>query len=143
MSATRSRTKPAKVTLAAAEAVIAAAKEKAEELGQPMNIAVVDAGARLVAFARMDGSIMASIDISQRKAYTAMMMKLPTHALAEITQPGQPLYGLEHSSGGLVTFGGGVPLIGRGGEPVGAIGVSAGSVEQDQEVAEAGAAAFG
>ncbi|HST42868.1 heme-binding protein [Conexibacter stalactiti] len=142
MSATRSRTKPAKVTLAAAEAVIAAAKEKAEEIGQPMNIAVVDAGARLVAFARMDGSIMASIDISQRKAYTAMMMKLPTHALAEITQPGQPLYGLEHSSGGLVTFGGGVPLIGRGGEPVGAIGVSAGSVEQDQEVAEAGAAAF-
>lgn len=142
MSATRSRTKPARVTLAAAEAVIAAAKEKAEEIGQPMNIAVVDAGARLVAFARMDGSIMASIDISQRKAYTAMMMKLPTHALAEITQPGQPLYGLEHSSGGLVTFGGGVPLIGRGGEVVGAVGVSAGSVEQDQAVAEAGAAAF-
>lgn len=142
MSATRSRTKPARVTLAAAEAVIAAAKEKAEEIGQPMNIAVVDAGARLVAFARMDGSIMASIDISQRKAYTAMMMKLPTHALAEITQPGQPLYGLEHSSGGLVTFGGGVPLVGRGGEVVGAVGVSAGSVEQDQEVAEAGAAAF-
>ncbi|MBB4661957.1 GlcG/HbpS family heme-binding protein [Conexibacter arvalis] len=143
MSATRSRTKPTTVSLAAAEAVIAAAKEKAEEIGQPMNIAVVDAGARLVAFARMDGAIMASIDISQRKAFTAMMLKLPTHALAEVTQPGQPLYGLEHTNGGLVTFAGGVPLIGRGGEPVGAIGVSAGSVEQDQEVAEAGAAAFG
>lgn len=142
MSATRSRTKPAKVTLALAEAVIAAAKEKAEEIGQPMNIAVVDAGARLVAFARMDGAILASIDISERKAVTAMMLKLPTHALAEVTQPGQPLYGLEHTNGGLVTFGGGIPLIGRGGEPVGAIGVSAGSVEQDQEVAEAGAAAF-
>ncbi len=108
-----------------------------------MNIAVVDAGARLVAL-RPHGRRRSwrSIDISQRKAYTAMMMKLPTHALAEITQPGQPLYGLEHSSGGLVTFGGGVPLIGRGGEVVGAVGVSAGSVEQDQEVAEAGAAAF-
>lgn len=143
MSATRTRRRAAtKVTLEAAEAAIAAAKEKAEEIGQPMNIAVVDAGARLVAFARMDGSIMASIDISQRKAYTAMMMKLPTHALADVSQPGQPLYGLEHSSGGLVTFGGGIPLPGPGGEPIGAIGVSAGTVEQDQEVAEAGVAGF-
>ena len=130
-----------KVTLAAAEAVIAAAKARAEELGQPMNIAVVDAGARLVAFARMDESILASIDISQKKAVTSMMMKLPTIDLAEVSQPGAPLFGLEHVSGGLITFAGGVPLLSRG-KPVGAIGVSAGTVEQDHDVATAGADAF-
>ena len=130
-----------KVTLAAAEAVIAAAKARADEIGQPMNIAVVDAGARLVAFARMDESILASIDISQKKAVTSMMMKLPTRDLAEISQPGAPLFGLEHVAGGLITFAGGIPLVHRG-RPVGAIGVSAGSVEQDHDGAEAGAAAF-
>lgn len=130
------------VTLDAAEAVIAAAKRKAVEIGQPMNIAVVDAGARLVAFARMDGAILASIDIAQRKALTAMMLKMPTSELGPLCQPGAPLYGLEVTNGGLVSFPGGIPLGGEDGEPVGAIGVSAGSVEQDQEVAEAGAAAF-
>jgi len=136
-------TAPARLTLEAAEAVVAAAKAEAARIGQPMNIAVVDAGGHLVAFARMDGSIFASIDISQRKAYTAAAMKLPTGALKDATQPGAPLYGLEHSSGGLVTFAGGIPLPGPDGEPLGAIGVSAGSVEQDQQVAEAGVAAFG
>lgn len=134
---------PARLTLEAAEAVVAAAKAEAAKIGQPMNIAVVDAGGHLVAFARMDGSIFASIDISQRKAYTAAAMKLPTGALKDATQPGAPLFGLEHSSGGLVTFAGGIPLPGPDGEPVGAIGVSAGTVEQDQQVAEAGVAAFG
>jgi uncharacterized protein GlcG (DUF336 family) len=130
------------VTLEAAEAVVAAAKGKAEELGQPMNIAVVDAGARLVAFVRMDGSILASIDISQKKASTAVMLKLPTRDLVDAVQPGGPLYGLEQTSGGLVCFGGGIPLTDDAGEVVGAVGVSAGSVEQDHEVAEAGAAAW-
>jgi uncharacterized protein GlcG (DUF336 family) len=133
---------PARLTLEAAEAVVAAAKAEATAIGQPMNIAVVDAGGHLVAFARMDGSIFASIDISQRKAYTSAAMKLPTGALKDVTQPGAPLYGLEHSSGGLVTFAGGIPLPGPDGEPVGAIGVSAGTVEQDQRVAEAGVAAW-
>ncbi len=130
------------VTLAAAEAVIAAAKSKAAEIGQPMNIAVVDAGARLVAFARMDGSILASIDISQKKALTAVFLKLPTRDLAGAVQPGAPLYGLEQTSGGLVCFAGGIPLIDGDGEVAGAIGVSAGTVEQDDEVAEAGVAAW-
>jgi uncharacterized protein GlcG (DUF336 family) len=135
-------TVPARLTLEAAEAVVAAAKAEATAIGQPMNIAVVDAGGHLVAFARMDGAIFASIDISQRKAYTSAAMKLPTGALKDVTQPGAPLYGLEHSSGGLVTFAGGIPLPGPDGEPVGAIGVSAGTVEQDQRVAEAGVAAW-
>lgn len=133
---------PTRLTLEAAEAIVAAAKAEATAIGQPMNIAVVDAGGHLVAFARMDGSIFASIDISQRKAYTSAAMKLPTGALKDVTQPGAPLYGLEHSSGGLVTFAGGIPLPGPDGEPVGAIGVSAGTVEQDQRVAEAGVAAW-
>jgi uncharacterized protein GlcG (DUF336 family) len=130
------------VTLDAAEAAIAAAKAKAVEIGQPMNIAVVDSGARLVAFVRMDGAILASIDISERKAVTAMMLKMDTRDVGPLTQPGQPLFNLEITNGGMVSFGGGILLRDPDGEPVGAIGVSAGSVEQDQEVAAAGAAAF-
>jgi|SRR5450755_1571735 uncharacterized protein GlcG (DUF336 family) len=130
------------VTLDAAEAVIADARQKAIEIGQPMNIAVVDAGARLVAFARMDGAILASIDIAQRKALTAMMLKMTTRDLAPLCQPGAPLYGLEVTNGGLVSFAGGIPLADGEGEPVGAVGVSGGTVEQDHEVAEAGVAAF-
>jgi uncharacterized protein GlcG (DUF336 family) len=130
------------VTIEAAEAAIAAAKQKANEIAQPMNIAVVDAGARLVAFARMDGAMLASIDIAQRKATTAMMMKMSTSDLAPLVQPGGPLFGIEVTNGGLVPFAGGIPLRDAHGEPVGAIGVSAGTVEQDEEVAAAGAAAF-
>lgn len=129
------------LTLAEADAVLAAARARAEQIDQPMNIAVVDDGGHLVAFARMDGAIKASIDISTRKARTSVMMNLPTAALAQVTQPGAELYGLEQTSGGLVTFGGGVLLV-RDGETVGAVGVSAGSVEQDVSVAEAGAAAL-
>ncbi len=129
------------LTLADADAVIAAARAHAEQIGQPMNIAVVDDGGHLVAFARMDGAIKASIDISTRKARTSIMMNLPTGALSQVTQPGAELYGLEQTSGGLVTFGGGVLLV-RDQETVGAVGVSAGSVEQDVAVAEAGAAAL-
>lgn len=130
------------VTLDAAEAVIAAARQKAVEIGQPMNVAVVDAGARLVAFVRMDGAILASIDIAQRKAITAMMLKMATRDLAPLCQPGAPLFGIEITNGGLVTFAGGIPLTDGDGESVGAIGVSGGAVEQDHEVAEAGVTAF-
>lgn len=132
---------PASLTLQEAETVVAAAKAKAEEIGQPMNIAVCDDGGHLLAFARMDGAIKVSIDISQRKARTCILMNLPTDALSEVTQPGAELYGLEWTSGGLVSFGGGIPLTRRG-ETVGAIGVSAGSVAQDMEVAAAGVAAL-
>jgi uncharacterized protein GlcG (DUF336 family) len=129
------------ITLSAATKVVAAATEKAIAIGQPMNIAVVDDGGHLVAFARMDGSIKASIDISIRKARTSILMNAPTSALTPLVQPGAELYGLEQTSGGMVIFGGGIPLT-VDDVVIGAIGVSAGSVEQDTSVAEAGVAAL-
>lgn len=131
----------APLTLADAKAVLDAALAKAEEIGQPMNVAVVDAGAHLVTFARQDGAILASIDIATRKARTSALLQMTTQQLGEAAQPGAPLYGVETTNGGLVVFGGGIPLE-RDGEVVGAVGVSAGSVEQDTEVAEAGVAAL-
>jgi uncharacterized protein GlcG (DUF336 family) len=130
------------ITLSAAAKVVEAATAKATEIGQPMNIAVVDDGGHLVAFARMDGAIKASIDISTKKARTSILMNAPTAALMPLVQPGAELYGLEQLSGGLVIFGGGIPLT-DGDVVIGAIGVSAGSVEQDVSVAEAGVAALG
>jgi len=130
------------VTLRDAQAVVHAARAKADELGVPMNIAVVDEGNNLVAFARMDGAWLGSIDIAQNKAYTARAFDMETRRLAPLAQPGGPLYGIEASNdGNLIVFAGGIPLTARG-RVVGAIGVSGGSIEQDQEVAEAGAAAF-
>jgi uncharacterized protein GlcG (DUF336 family) len=130
------------VTLSAAQAVVDAAVKKAEENGVPVNIAVVDEGNNLTAFARMDGALLGSIDIAQNKAYTARSFDMSTKDLAPLAQPNQPLYGIEASNQGrLVLFAGGIPLEADG-RVVGAIGVSGGSVEQDHEVAEAGAAAY-
>jgi uncharacterized protein GlcG (DUF336 family) len=129
------------ITLPVATKVIDAATAKAREIGQPMNIAVVDDGGHLVAFVRMDGAIKASIDISIRKARTAILMNLPTSALMPLVQPGAELYGLENTAGGMVIFGGGV-LLTVDDVVIGAVGVSAGSVDQDVSVAEAGAAAL-
>jgi uncharacterized protein GlcG (DUF336 family) len=130
------------VTLDTAHAVLDAARAKATEIGVPMNIAVVDQGGNLVAFARMDDAWLGSIDIAQNKAYTARAFDMPTRDLAPLAQPGAPLYGIEASNDGrLIVFAGGIPLT-SGGRISGAIGVSGGSVEQDQEVAEAGVAAF-
>ncbi|MDT7701709.1 MAG: hypothetical protein QOJ30_4034 [Pseudonocardiales bacterium] len=130
------------LTFAEAQKALAAGLGKADEIGQPMNIAVVDAGGHLLAFARQDGAIRASIDIAQRKARTSILMNLPTGALAPLVQPGQELYGLEQLSGGMVAFGGGLPVH-RDGELVGAVGVSAGSVDQDTTVATAAVSALG
>ncbi|MGW4592250.1 GlcG/HbpS family heme-binding protein [Amycolatopsis thermoflava] len=130
-----------RLALADAQPVLEAALAKAEEIGQPMNVAVVDDGGHLIAFARQDGAILGSIDIAIRKARTAALLKMTTARLGEAAAPGAPLYGIEVTNGGLVIFGGGIPLV-RGREVVGAIGVSAGSVEQDTEVAEAGVAAL-
>jgi uncharacterized protein GlcG (DUF336 family) len=124
-----------------AQKALAAGLAKADEIGQPMNIAVVDAGGHLLVFARQDGAIRASIDISQRKALTAVLMNLPTDALTPLVQPGAELYGLEQTAGGMVAFGGGIPVH-RDGEVVGAVGVSAGTVEQDMAVASAAVAAI-
>ena len=106
------------VTLSAAQAVVEAARAKAEEIGVPMNIAVVDEGNNLTAFARMDGAWLGSIDIAQNKAYTARGFDMSTQDLAPLAQPNQPLYGIEASNQGrLIVFAGGIPLKagGRGG----------------------------
>jgi uncharacterized protein GlcG (DUF336 family) len=130
------------VTLSACQAVLEASLTKAAQIGVAMNIAVVDAGNNLVAFARMDDAWLGSIDIALNKAYTARAFDMPTVNLEPLAQPGAPLYGIEASNyGRLILFAGGIPLV-TGSRVVGAIGVSGGSVEQDQEVAEAGAAAF-
>jgi uncharacterized protein GlcG (DUF336 family) len=131
------------LTLSQAQAIIAAAQKKATEIKKPMNIAVVDAGGNLLAFARMDDSILVSVGISIDKAWTAAALKLPTHVLAGLSQPGQPLFGINSTNQGrVVIFGGGYPIK-VGEKVVGGLGVSAGSVEQDMQVAEAGLAAFG
>ena len=130
------------VTLEEAQSIIQAAQQKAQEIGQPMNIAIVDNGRELKAFARMEDAWLGSIEIAMDKAFTAASFLMPTQELAEMTQPGQPLYGLETiRHGRFVNFAGGIPLM-RGEEVAGAIGVSGGTVDQDQEVAEAGVAAF-
>jgi uncharacterized protein GlcG (DUF336 family) len=130
------------ITLEEARRVIDGAERKAEEIEQPMDIAVVDAGGNLKAHVRMDGAFVGSITISINKAYTAIAFQQQTAHLQEDTRPGGPIFGLSDAHGGrLVVFPGGIPLV-REGEIVGAIGVSTGTVEQDQEVAEAGAASF-
>ena len=130
------------MTLQNAQQVLEAAQRKAQEIGVPMNIAVVDEGNNLMAFARMEGAGLGSIDISQGKAYTARAFDMPTKDLAPLCQPGQPLFGIQASNQGhLVIFPGGIPLK-ENGTVVGAVGVSGGSVEQDQEVAVAAAAAI-
>lgn len=130
------------LTLEDARKVIAAAEKKATVLKQPMNVAVADAGGNLVAHVRMDAAWMGSIDISIKKAFTARAFDISTKDLAKLSQSGGPFFGIHESNQGRVMiFAGGVPLK-RAGKVVGAIGVSGGSGEQDQAVAEAGAAAF-
>ncbi|WP_293910996.1 heme-binding protein [Deinococcus sp.] len=128
------------LNLALARTLIAAAEQKAREIGQPMNIAVVDAGGNLIAHVRMDGAWIGSIDISINKAFTSRAFDISTKDLGENSQPGGQFYGIHTSNHGRVMiFVGGIPLK-QGGVVVGAIGVSGGSGEQDQAVAEAGAA---
>jgi uncharacterized protein GlcG (DUF336 family) len=130
------------LTLEAAERIVAAAKAKAAAINTKMDIAVVDAGGNLKAFVRMDGAWLGSIDIAQRKARTARWFDMETGVIGKLSQPGGPLYGIEHSNGGLITFPGGVPLRNAAGEVVGGIGVSGSTVENDHTVAAAGAAAL-
>jgi uncharacterized protein GlcG (DUF336 family) len=129
------------LSLSDAQRVLEAGMSRAHGIEQPMNIAVVDAGAHLLAFVRMDGAILASIDISIRKAATAVLMNMSTSDLYAAAQPGAPLYGIETTNSSLVVFGGGIRLL-RDDQVVGAVGVSAGSPEQDVEVAAAAAEAL-
>jgi uncharacterized protein GlcG (DUF336 family) len=127
-----------KMNLDLALELIAAAREKAKEIGVPMVIAVVDAGGNLTALQRMDDALLVSIDIAANKAYTAVAVKLATHELATVAQSGQPLFGIHNTDGGrIVIFGGGMPIR-HNNEIIGGIGVSGGSVEQDMECASAG-----
>ena len=128
------------ITLEQAEKMINAAKEKSVGLDTKMNIAVVDAGANLVAFARMDGAWMGSLDIAIKKAKTSRFFDMNTGIIGELSQPGGALYNIEHSNNGLITFPGGMPIKNTDGEVIGAIGVSGSTVENDHAVAEAGIA---
>ena len=132
----------ADISLEQAQAAVAAATVKAAEIGTKMDIAVVDAGGNLKAFARMDGAWLGSIDISIKKACTARNFDMPTGEIGKLSQPGGPLFNIEHSNGGLITFPGGLPITSNG-VVIGAIGVSGSTVEDDHVVAEAGVAALG
>src|SRR5271154_6925045 len=130
------------MTMKKAQLIIEAAIAKAKEIGQPMNIAVVDAGANLQAFARMDGAWLGSIDIAIDKAFTAKAFDLSTLDLGKNSQPGDQFFGIHVSNHGRVMiFAGGIPIK-ENGQVVGAIGVSGGSGVQDQTVPEAGVAAY-
>ena len=131
------------ITLSDVRAIIVAAEKKAEEIGQPMNIAVADAGGNLVAHVRMDGAWIGSVDISIKKAWTARAFDIATRDLAEHSQSGGQFFGINASNDGRVMiFAGGIPLT-KNGQVIGAIGVSGGSGEQDHTVAEAGEQAYG
>ena len=131
----------ADITHTQAWAALEAAMKKAQELKTKMDIAIVDAGANLKGFIRMDEAWIGSIDIAHKKAKTARFFDMNTGELGKLSQPGTPLWGIEHSNGGLITFPGGVPIKNAQGEVIGAIGVSGSTVEHDHMVAEAGAKA--
>jgi uncharacterized protein GlcG (DUF336 family) len=132
----------ASLSLNDAKRMLQAAEATATDIGIAYNIAIVDAGGALVAFVRQDGALMGSVELAISKAVTARMFDKPTALLAELAQPGAPLYGIQQAhSGRVVIFGGGVPVMLEG-VIVGAVGTSAGTVEQDIMVANAAVAAF-
>ena len=128
------------INMQQARAAVDAAREKSKGLGVKMNIAIVDSGTNLKAFARMDDAWLGSIDIAIRKARTARLFDMNTGDIGRLSQPGKDLYNIEHSNGGLITFPGGIPIKNGSGEVIGAIGVSGSTVENDHVVAAAGAA---
>jgi uncharacterized protein GlcG (DUF336 family) len=131
------------ITLAQAQKIVDAALAHSNKIDTKMNVAVVDAGMNLVAFARQDGAWLGSIDIAIKKARTARGFDMDSGEIGKLSQPGGSLYNIEHSNSGLITFPGGVPLRNASGTVVGAIGVSGSTVENDHAVASAGAKAMG
>lgn len=130
------------ITLIQAEKIAEAAREKAIAIGVAMNIAIVDEGANMKLFIRMDDAFLGSADIAIKKARTARLFDMDSGEVGKLSQPGGPLYNIEETNGGLVSFPGGVVIKDNTGKIVGAIGVSGGAVDQDQAVASTGAAAF-
>ncbi len=131
------------VTLEQAQIALAAAQKRAVEIDTRMCIAVVDSGANLKAFVRMDDAWVGSADIAVKKAKTACFFGMPTGQIGRLSQPGGPLFGIEHSNEGLITFPGGLPIVDQAGVLIGAIGVSGSSVENDHLVALAGVQPIG
>lgn len=134
------KTIPGELTLDQAQAILKVAQAKAVDIKVPMNIAVVDSGGNLKAFCRMDDAFIGSIDISIKKAVTARYFNMSSRALGAASQVGKSLYSIEESNGGLMLFAGGVLLVDKNNVIIGAIGVSGGSVDEDESVAKAGAA---
>merc|ERR1712121_381317 len=130
------------VSRVSAEKILAAAVAKSEQLGVKMNISVMDNGANLVGFLRMDGAWLGSADISMKKAKTAVFFQMDTEMIGSLSQPGGDLFNIEHSNNGLITFPGGIPLYGSQGAICGAVGVSGSTVANDKIVAEPGQKAF-
>jgi len=128
------------LTLAGCDKMIEAGIRRAQEIGVPMVLAVVDSGGNLLELRRMDDALLVSTSLAPRKAYTAVALRMPTSKLAEMAQPGAPLFGIDVSTPELTLVGGGLPLF-SGGSVIGAVGVSGGSVEQDTDVAQAMVAA--
>jgi uncharacterized protein GlcG (DUF336 family) len=126
------------LSLKDAQAIVELARTHAEKIGVPMNIAVVDGGGHLMAFARMDKAILGSIDIALRKARTSVLFNNPSEALWEYCRPGGPAPATEHTNGGLIPYAGGLPIGAADGTLIGAVGVSGGMPVQDGEVARAG-----
>jgi uncharacterized protein GlcG (DUF336 family) len=130
------------LTLAAARRMVAAAQETARALRVAMSVAVVDAGDQLVAFERMDGADLVTIGLARDKAFSALVNRMPTRDLAPLVQPGAEFYGYDSLAGGrMVVFAGGMPLE-RSGVLIGALGVSGGSADEDQQAADAAVAAL-
>ena len=129
----------ADITTPQAQVALNEAVRRAEEIDTLMNVAVTDAGGNLKAFTRMDGAWLGSIDIAIKKARTARLFDMNTGELGAMSQPGGPLFNIEVSNDGLITFPGGIPLHNENGEIIGSIGVSGSTVENDHAVAEAGA----
>ena len=130
------------LTARRAKVMLAAAEEKAATLGVPVNIAILDGGAHLKAFARMDGAVLGAIDLALKKATTAVLFATTSEAVWEYCKPGAPAHFVELSNGGLAPFPGGIPLLGANGEVMGAVGVSGGAVPQDLEIARAAVAVW-
>ncbi len=123
------------ITLEQSSKIINIALEKAKQLNVLVNIAIVDKGANLKAFKRMDGSYLGSIDVAIKKAKTARYFNTSTRDLGKLTQPGGVIYNIEHSNRGLITFPGGVPLKDKNGDIIGAIGISGGTIDEDENIA--------
>ncbi len=125
------------ISLEKAHKALLASLQKADHMGKKMNIAVVDGGANLVAFVRMDNAWLGSADIAIKKAKTAVFFQMDSAMLGKMSQPGEPLYGIEVSNDGLISFGGGLVVKDTDGNTIGAIGVSGGTVDEDLKVAKA------